>query len=180
MPLSLAQGSFGKFSSLNGQPGLSCCSLDLGRLFCYSSKPILHGNPLHISQWKCIYFKCHSSVSYKVTVSTYSHIKFITIHRYNSDKSYVCTELHVKCAGEKMDSKVLLSRSDLFLYRCYSFPHVVLRYCGLVSGIVSVLKNNMVWWKESKAFQLTSPFLLVFCVTLGNSIPPTWSLVSTV
>lgn len=108
MPLCLTQKSLGKFPSLNGQPGLSCCLLDLGRLLCYSSKPILHGNPLHISQWKCIYFKSHSSVSCKVTVSTYSYRKFITIHRYNSDESYVCTELHVKYAGEKMGSKVLL------------------------------------------------------------------------
>lgn len=38
----------------------------------------------------------------------------------------------------------------------------------------------MAWQKESKAFQLTSTFLLVFCVTLGNSVPPLWSLVSTV
>lgn len=110
MPLSLTQRSLGKFLSLNGQLGLSCCLLDLGRLLCYSSKPILHANPLHISQWKCIYFKSHSSVSYKVTVSTYSYRKFITIHRYDSDKAYVCTELHVKCAGEKMGSKVLLEQ----------------------------------------------------------------------
>lgn len=173
--LSLTQRSLGKFLSLNGQLGLSCCLLDLGRLLCYSSKPILHGNPLHISQWKCIYFKSHSSVSYKVTVSTYSYRKFITIHRYDSDKSYVCTEVHVKCAGKRQLAKCCWSSSELLLYRRHSFPHVVLRYCGLVPGIVSILRNNMAWQKGVKGFstdfnfpacffscdlrQLSSPFM---------------------
>lgn len=137
MPLGLTQRSLGKFLSLNGQLGLSCCLLDLGRLLCCSSKPILHERPLHISQWKCIYFKSHSSVSYKVTVSTYSYRKFITIHRYDSDGNpYVCTEVHVKCAGGKdWVTKCCWSGSELLLYRRHSFPHVVLRCVVLSQGL---------------------------------------------